>query len=91
MATNKQQVNGIECTETMFQHGVGNADVKLYLAAENALESGSIVESGNVEKGQYLVFDEDELIANFQVDESIKAVNFTLGWTESKERYKKDN
>lgn len=91
MELNKtKEVRGVECTEPMFQCGVDRAEVKLYRAAEDSTEYGSIVDSGQIREGQYLVFDGGELIANFQSSESIKAINFAIGWMECKDRYNND-
>jgi len=85
------EVGGVKCAEPMLEYGVDEAGVKLYCAAEDSSESGNVVDSGNVRQGQYLVFDGDELIGNFQSDESVKAVNFGIGWIESKKRHTEDN
>lgn len=85
-----EEVGGIKCTEPMFQYGVDEVGVKLYVAVEDSSESGSAVNSGNVRQRQNLVFDGDELIANFQPDELVKAINFGIGWIESKKRHTED-
>lgn len=64
--------------------GIG---VDIMVAQEDAPISGTLTERGWVVEGQFLIFDDEELIGNFEREHQTRAADFAAGYKMSKERY----
>ena len=80
----------IECKEPQFiliPDEWKDIGVDIMVAQEDAPISGTLTEHGWVVEGQFLIFDDEELIGNFDREHQTRAADFAAGYKMSKERY----
>lgn len=61
--------------------------VEIVRADEDASFRGELIHEGSISKDQVLVFDGDDVVANFHIDETMKAVNWALGYMQAKKKF----